>query len=142
MWHSHQLCPVSYCNDMMLLLGMVVQHDDDNSDKSTGKLYDGFIETMKQFEDTFGLRYWRAGTLYRGSEPTALTMIPASVTQVEDGVDAFKSCTGLLSLPRVSIVQVIYLVILLCPYFNFMQCYNPINAVKLNWAFMSAYLNL
>ncbi|CAL9205448.1 unnamed protein product [Musa hybrid cultivar] len=70
-WHSHQLHPASYCNDMIKLLGKVLEHDDTDVDRSKGKKLDvGFSETTNQWEDTYGLRYWRAGTMYRGKFPS------------------------------------------------------------------------
>eukprot|EP01018_Ginkgo_biloba_P035013 Gb_25938 [translate_table: standard] len=70
MWHSHQLNPVAYRNDMVELLGKVLGHDDTDSDRSHGKKLDvGFAETTKEWERTFGRRYWKAGAMYRGGEP-------------------------------------------------------------------------
>lgn len=107
MWHSHQLCPVSYYNDMMALVGMVVQHDDTDSDRSLGKrLHDGFTETTKQFEEIFGLRYWRAGAMHRGSEPTPLITVPVAFNQVVNCKATLKSGTDFLPLPVVRVVQV------------------------------------
>lgn len=77
MWHSHQLQPVSYCKDLVKAVGKVLEHDDTDSDRSKGKKLDfGFSATTKQWEVTFGLRYWRAGAMYRGSAPSAVTTIP------------------------------------------------------------------
>ncbi|XP_047325052.1 glycine-rich domain-containing protein 1-like [Impatiens glandulifera] len=76
-WHSHQLNPVSYCKDLVKTLGKVLEHDDTDSDRSKGKKLDtGFSETTKQWEETFGSRYWRAGAMYRGSTPSPVTTIP------------------------------------------------------------------
>ncbi|KAI0495096.1 hypothetical protein KFK09_025243 [Dendrobium nobile] len=67
MWHSHQLQPISYQKDMVELLGKVLEHDDTDSDRTKGKKLDtGFSDTTKQWEDAYGLRYWRAGAMYRG----------------------------------------------------------------------------
>ncbi|KAG0478119.1 hypothetical protein HPP92_012838 [Vanilla planifolia] len=77
MWHSHQLHPLSYQKHMLELLGKVLKHDDTDSDRSKGKRLDnGFSETTKQWEETYGLRYWRAGAMYRGSAPTSLEDLP------------------------------------------------------------------
>jgi hypothetical protein len=32
MWHTHQLLPVTYHNDMLKLLGRVLEHDDTDTD--------------------------------------------------------------------------------------------------------------
>ncbi|KAL2903901.1 Glycine-rich domain-containing protein 2, partial [Bienertia sinuspersici] len=62
MWNSHQLHIVSYCYDLIKLLGKVLGHDDTDSDKTKGKKLDiGFSSTTNQWKETFGLRYWQAG---------------------------------------------------------------------------------
>lgn len=81
MWHSHQLHPVYYCKDLCKLLGKVLEHDDTDSDRTKGKKLDtGYSETTKQWEETFGLRYWKAGSMYRGITPTPVTQIPFPFT--------------------------------------------------------------
>lgn len=108
MWHSHQLCPISYCNDLMSLLGKVLEHDDTDSDRSKGKKLDtGFTETTKQFEDTFGLRYWRAGVMYRGKLPTPLTAIPVSFSGSEKGGISARHNQNFLRLPSTKVVEVL-----------------------------------
>lgn len=73
-WHSHQLQPVSYCKDLVKILGKVLEHDDTDSDRTKGSKLDvGFSGTTKQWEETFGSRYWRAGTMFRGIVPSPLT---------------------------------------------------------------------
>ncbi|CAN6373143.1 unnamed protein product [Urochloa humidicola] len=77
MWHTHQLHPVIYCKDMLKLLGKVLEHDDTDADRSEGKKLDvGFTETTEQFESTFGVRYWKAGCMYRGNMPSPVTSTP------------------------------------------------------------------
>ncbi|XP_071728748.1 glycine-rich domain-containing protein 1-like [Rutidosis leptorrhynchoides] len=67
MWHTHQLHPRSYCNDMMSLLGRVLDHDDTDSDRTKGQKLDvGFDRTTKQWKEMFPSRYWKAGAMYRG----------------------------------------------------------------------------
>ncbi|KAJ7953480.1 glycine-rich domain-containing protein 1-like [Quillaja saponaria] len=79
MWHSHQLHPVSYCKDLNEILGKVLEHDDTDSDRAKGKKLDvGFSGTTKQWEQTFGTRYWRAGAMYRGNTPSPVTNQPCS----------------------------------------------------------------
>ncbi|XP_057975299.1 glycine-rich domain-containing protein 2-like [Malania oleifera] len=73
-WHSHQLHPASYSKDTVAILGKVLEHDDTDSDRSKGKKLDvGFSSTTKQWEDTYGSRYQKAGTTYRGIAPSPLT---------------------------------------------------------------------
>lgn len=77
MWHSHQLQPISYQKDMVKLLGKVLEHDDTDSDRTKGKKLDtGFFDTTKQWEDAYGLRYWRAGAMYRGAALPLLDVTP------------------------------------------------------------------
>lgn len=78
-WHSHQLHPVSYSKDLVKVLGKVLEHDDTDSDRTKGQKLDvGFSETTKQWEQTFGSRYWRAGSMYRGTVPSPLTTAPCT----------------------------------------------------------------
>lgn len=80
-WHSHQLNPDSYCKDLVAALGKVLEHDDTDSDRTKGnKLDNGFSGTTKQWEETFGLRYWRVGAMYRGNPPSPL---PINLGQLE-----------------------------------------------------------
>ncbi|KAH0929645.1 hypothetical protein HID58_015372 [Brassica napus] len=76
-WHTHQLHPVAYCNDLEKLIGKVLEHDDTDSDRGKGKKLDtGFSNTTAQWEETFGRRYWKAGAMYRGSTPAPVTTSP------------------------------------------------------------------
>lgn len=82
-WHSHQLNPGSYCKDLVAAVGKVLEHDDTDSDRSSGKkLNVGFEATTKQWEVTFGSRYWKAGAMYRGNAPSPLTLSPRPATFV------------------------------------------------------------
>ena len=84
MWHTHQLHPVTYYSDMMNLLGRVLEHDDKDDDRSEGKKLDtGFSGTTEQFENNFGLRYWKVGAMYRGRLPTPVTSTP-QIFRTED----------------------------------------------------------
>ncbi|KAL2904120.1 Glycine-rich domain-containing protein 2 [Bienertia sinuspersici] len=77
MWHSHQLHPVSYCNDLIKLIGQVLDHDDTDSDRTKGKKLDtNFSGTTSQWEETFGFSYWKAGAMYRGTTPTPVAQLP------------------------------------------------------------------
>ncbi|KAL2939085.1 Glycine-rich domain-containing protein 2 [Bienertia sinuspersici] len=77
MWRSHRSHPVSYCNDLIKLVGNVLEHDDTHSDRTKGKKLDtGFSGITKHWEETFGLSYWKAGAMYRGTTPIPVTQIP------------------------------------------------------------------
>ncbi|KAK6277700.1 hypothetical protein POUND7_018023 [Theobroma cacao] len=74
-WHCHQLHPFSYCKYLVATMGKILEHEDTDSDRAKGKKLDnGFSETTKQWEDTFGSRYWRAGAMYRGNAPSPLAI--------------------------------------------------------------------
>ncbi|KAK4261432.1 hypothetical protein QN277_004428 [Acacia crassicarpa] len=78
-WHSHQLCSVSYSKDLEAALGKVLEHDDMDSDRTKGKKLDtGFSGTTQQWEQTFGRSYWKAGAMYRGNAPSPVTSNPSS----------------------------------------------------------------
>ncbi|KAJ3675543.1 hypothetical protein LUZ60_004585 [Juncus effusus] len=107
MWHSHQLSPVSYCNDLINLIGEVLGHDDNDSDRSKGKKLDsGFSKMTEQFEKVFGLRYWRAGVMYRGAVPTALKSIPVLEESYKSFLSLEKFSRSFLSLPPTTVVEV------------------------------------
>ncbi|CAN8288612.1 unnamed protein product, partial [Cochlearia groenlandica] len=62
-WHTHQLSPSSYYNDLKKIFGNIVQHDDDiNIDDNIQckKLDDIFFETTAQWEEMFGQKYWKS----------------------------------------------------------------------------------
>ncbi|RZS01619.1 hypothetical protein BHM03_00031509 [Ensete ventricosum] len=105
-WHSHQLHPVTYCNDMIKLLGKVLEHDDTDSDRSKGKKLDvGFNETTKQWEDTYGLRYRKAGTMYRGNCPSPVISDFSSHLEVNETIP-YRSQNHLV-LPQRMVVEVL-----------------------------------
>lgn len=78
-WHTHQLHPVSYCEDLLKIMGKILEHDDTDSDRTKGqKLDTGFTGTTKTFEDMYGRRYWRVGAMYKGSAPSPVRLTPYS----------------------------------------------------------------
>jgi hypothetical protein len=88
MWHSHQLNSVAYTRDMINLLGKALEHDDIDSDRSKGKKLDlGFTETKRQWEDTYGRRYWRAGAMHKGDAPSPVPGAPLS-SEISDHEDS------------------------------------------------------
>ncbi|KAL8231172.1 hypothetical protein R6Q57_000950 [Mikania cordata] len=107
-WHTHQLHPVSYCKDLTKLLGKILEHDDTDQNREKGqKLDTGFSETTKQWEETFGSRYWRAGAMYRGTAPIPVTTtpcIPAITTSKSDLTSGFER---LIDGPKTSYVEVL-----------------------------------
>ncbi|KAG5528146.1 hypothetical protein RHGRI_028924 [Rhododendron griersonianum] len=106
-WHSHQLQPACYCKDLKGILGKVLEHDDTDSDRSKGKKLDsGFSDTTKQWEDTFGTRYWRAGAMYRGSAPSPIMAPPCSSYIVAEKVVASNEHKETVRLPHVKAVEV------------------------------------
>ncbi|KVI06777.1 hypothetical protein Ccrd_014867 [Cynara cardunculus var. scolymus] len=69
-WHTHQLHPLSYCNDTMSLLGNILDHDDNDFDRTKGQKLDvGFTRTTKQWAQMFSSTYWRVGSMYTDMTP-------------------------------------------------------------------------
>eukprot|EP00736_Rhodelphis_marinus_P011591 Rmarinus@m.26121 len=70
MWHTHQLHPLRYKEDMMKFLGFFLPHDDTDTDRSQGsKLHQGGEATANLYSTTYGVHYAREGAMYRGPEP-------------------------------------------------------------------------
>ncbi|KAL5822007.1 hypothetical protein ACOSQ3_023889 [Xanthoceras sorbifolium] len=107
-WHTHQLHPVSYCKNVSEVLGKILEHDDMDQDRTKGKKLDtGFSGTTKQWEETFGSRYWKAGAMHRGTAPSPLTTIPfSSVTNSKDVLSS-KECQKIIHLPELKAVEVL-----------------------------------
>ncbi|XP_030974427.1 glycine-rich domain-containing protein 1 [Quercus lobata] len=107
-WHTHQLHPVSYCNDLIKLLGKVLEHDDMDSDRTKGKKLDvGFSVTTKQWEEAFGTRYWRAGAMYRGTAPSPVTTTPFLSDMTGKEVVASKEFQKIIQFPQLKVVEVL-----------------------------------
>lgn len=106
-WHSHQLRPVSYCKDLVAILGRVLEHDDTDSDRTKGnKLDTGCLQTTKQWEETFGSRYWRAGAMYRGSVPSPLTINVSHLDNLSKVVGSNKY-QSMLQIPKKMFTEVV-----------------------------------
>ncbi|KAK4360589.1 hypothetical protein RND71_019541 [Anisodus tanguticus] len=106
-WHTHQLYPASYCKDLVDIMGKVLEHDDTDSDRTKGKKLDtGFSRTTKQWEETYGSRYWRAGAMYRGSSPSPLTTSHYCSNPVSKKADAFHEHQKILHYPEMEAVEV------------------------------------
>lgn len=106
-WHTHQLHPVSYCDDLLKIMGKILEHDDTDSDRTKGQKLDlGFSGTTKTFENMYGSRYWRAGAMYRGSTPSPVRTTPYS------GIITKKVPTSnenqKITLPMVEVLEVVY----------------------------------
>lgn len=105
-WHTHQLHPVSYCEDLVKLLGNIMGHDDTDSDRTKGqKLDTGFTGTTKAFEGIYGRRYMRAGALFKGSAPSPVRLTPyigIATKKVSSVAQSPK-----LALPSVKVFEVI-----------------------------------
>ncbi|KAK6923876.1 Glycine-rich domain-containing protein-like, partial [Dillenia turbinata] len=107
-WHSHQLHPVSYCKDLTQLLGNVLEHDDTDSDRSEGQKLDvGFSGTTERWEESFGLRYWRAGAMYRGLAPTPITKTPILPNEVNKKEVVFVEHGTMIQLGKLNFIEVL-----------------------------------
>lgn len=89
-------------------MGKVLEHDDTDSDRSKGQKLDvGFSETTAQWEETFGLRYWKAGAMYRGSPPSPLTVDKYKIDAIHNNsAPSNKINQNLIQLPHKMLVQV------------------------------------
>ncbi|KAL8166112.1 hypothetical protein V2J09_007611 [Rumex salicifolius] len=105
-WHSHQLHPAAYCQDTMAVFGKVLDHDDTDSDRGEGKkLNVGFDDTTRQWEETFGLSYGRAGARYKGPAPIPL-MVDSFISSKE-AKKMNKRSQYILKLPKMFLVEVL-----------------------------------
>ncbi|KAK9061940.1 hypothetical protein SSX86_019124 [Deinandra increscens subsp. villosa] len=106
-WHTHQLHPASYCKDLMKSLGKILEHDDTDQNRGKGQKLDvGFSKTIKQWEELFGLRYWKAGAMYRGSTPSPLTNTPFIPKLMDKFVDSNDKFQTLINLPDSNVIEV------------------------------------
>lgn len=107
-WHTHQLHPVSYCKDLVKLLGKVLEHDDTDQNRGKGqKLDTGFSDTTKQWEDTYGVRYWRAGVMYRGGAPSPITTTPCIPDMSPSNADSANGLEKLIDLPKINFIEIL-----------------------------------
>lgn len=107
-WHTHQLHPASYCKDLVDIMGKVLEHDDTDSDRTKGqKLDTGFSRTTKQWEETYGSRYWRAGAMYRGSSPSPLRTSYFPSKPTTKNIDVFHEHQKIMYYPAMEAVEVI-----------------------------------
>ncbi|XP_074310235.1 glycine-rich domain-containing protein 1-like isoform X2 [Silene latifolia] len=108
MWHTHQLYPEAYSKDMGKLVGSIVHHDDTVSDRTKGgKLDKGQFETTRQWEDTFGFSYWKAGATHRGNDPSPVTQIPYKVNAELNDFNTFEKCGQQIHIPALKTVEVL-----------------------------------
>ncbi|CAN4083108.1 unnamed protein product [Withania somnifera] len=105
-WHTHQLHPISYCKDLVDVMGKVLNHDDTDSDRTKGKKLDtGFSGTTKYWEEMYGLRYWRAGSMYRGNAPSPLRICPYPSNHVKK-TDTFHADHKIIHLAEMKVLEV------------------------------------
>ncbi|XP_059293434.1 glycine-rich domain-containing protein 2-like [Lycium ferocissimum] len=106
-WHTHQLHPISYCKDLVDIMGKVLNHDDTDSDRTKGqKLDTGFSGTTKLWEEIYGLRYWRAGAMYRGNTPSPLRTCAYASNPVSKKEDTFHADQKIIHLPEMKVLEV------------------------------------
>ncbi|XP_024522650.1 glycine-rich domain-containing protein 1 [Selaginella moellendorffii] len=88
MWHAHQRSPAAYHQDLIRILGTVLDHDDTDSDRTKGrKLDNGFTKTRDIWEKTYGFPYEKAGCMYRGDQPSVLPKPTGSVNRPLPSLD-------------------------------------------------------
>ncbi|CAN4079865.1 unnamed protein product [Withania somnifera] len=89
------------------IMGKVLNHDDTDSDRTKGKKLDtGFSGTTKYWEDMYGLRYWRAGAMYRGNAPSPLKICPYPSNPVSKKADTFHVDHKIIHLPEMKVLEV------------------------------------
>ena len=67
MWHSHQLNPWLYKKETMAIVGNLVNHDDNVTDRREGsKLSNSHAMTQKYWKDEFNETFSHFGAMYRG----------------------------------------------------------------------------
>ncbi|XP_073151155.1 glycine-rich domain-containing protein 1-like isoform X4 [Henckelia pumila] len=104
-WHTHQLHPVSYCKELIAIMGKVLEHDDSDSDRTKGQKLDvGFSGTTKNWEELYGSRYWRAGAMYKGSNPSPVRTTPYSDILTRE--TATSNGSQSITLPKMRVVEV------------------------------------
>ncbi|OIT19738.1 PREDICTED: glycine-rich domain-containing protein 2-like isoform X1 [Nicotiana attenuata] len=106
-WHTHQLHPISYCKDLVDIMGKVLDHDDTDSDRTKGmKLDTGFSGTTKLWEEMYGLRYWRAGAMYRGNAPSPVRICPYPSNSMSKKANTFHADQKIIHLPEMKVLEV------------------------------------
>ncbi|KAJ8544844.1 hypothetical protein K7X08_017427 [Anisodus acutangulus] len=105
--HTHQLHPATYCKDLVNIMGKVLEHDDTDSDRTKGKKLDtGFSRTTKQWEETYGSRYWRAGAMYRGISPSPLRTYHYPSNPLSKRADTSREHRKIMHYPEMETVEV------------------------------------
>ncbi|KAI3935811.1 hypothetical protein MKX01_032995, partial [Papaver californicum] len=106
-WHTHQLHPVAYCNDVVQVTGKLLEHDDTDSSRSKGQKLDvGFSGTINKWEQLFGSRYWRAGAMYRGTAPSPVTHVPWQSNMMSKKVVPLSDSHKAVQLPNKTSVEI------------------------------------
>lgn len=106
-WHAHQLHSATYCRDTSAIYGEVLEHDDTDSDRSEAKkLSVEFMETTKAWEEVYGIRYWKAGALYRGSAPSPLTVDAQPLKDTCIGDIFANGSQNMIQLPKRMVMEV------------------------------------
>ena len=85
---------MAYGKDTEALIGCIIDHDDNMERGPHTKLEECFERTKRLWENTFGLPYERAGSMYRGAKPVNL---PAPPHDGHDGQEILESIPAALS---------------------------------------------
>ncbi|PKI62522.1 hypothetical protein CRG98_017146 [Punica granatum] len=71
-WHSHQLNPLSYCDDLKPIFGKIISHNDHISDSPVDNKHKiGLAQTTKLWEDIFGRKYLITGAMFKSDDKIA-----------------------------------------------------------------------
>ena len=92
----------------MAIIGRVLEHDDTDSDRSKGKRLDtGFSGTTKQWEETFGSRYWKAGAMHRSDAPSPLKICLGELDTLNKNDTASDQYQSIIQLPKKTLIEVV-----------------------------------
>lgn len=70
MWHSHQVNPLIYTQDMVRIIGNLFNHDDSTNDRSEGsKLHIADKKTRQHWKNNYNESFSLFGAMYRGNPP-------------------------------------------------------------------------
>lgn len=84
-WHTHQLSPIAYKEDMIRILGKVLPHDDTTVDRSPGsKLTLSTIDTTRLWLEMYQENFNTPGAMYRGPTPQELYASPHPLSDKAD----------------------------------------------------------
>jgi hypothetical protein len=69
-WHTHQLSPKAYAHDTKKIVGFVMAHDNEDSDKTPGSpMYNAIQNTKNRWMEIYREEFFDVGGMKRGDRP-------------------------------------------------------------------------